>query len=134
MPAVCRPTPAPAQRDIRGKSRTIGFPRDIVARAAQIEISSGRGIAGQKYVHLDARHLADQLRATLPGIIEVCQEFRKIDPTREMIPVQPGTHCTIGGSDVNIDCITEVEGFYLAGECACVSVHGANRLGGNSLL
>jgi succinate dehydrogenase / fumarate reductase flavoprotein subunit len=108
-------------------------PRDIVARAVQIEISSGRGIGGQKYVHLDARHLADQLRATFPGIIEVCQEFRKIDPTREMIPV-PGTHYTMGGSDVNVHCITEVEGFYLAGECACVSVHGANRLGGNSLL
>ena len=109
-------------------------PRDIVARAVQIEVNSGRGIGGQPYVHLDARHLADTLRSVFPGIIEVCQEFRKIDPTREMIPVQPGTHYTMGGIDVNANCESELEGFYAAGECACVSVHGANRLGGNSLL
>ncbi len=110
-------------------------PRDIVARAIQIEINSGRGIGGEKFVHLDARHLgADRLRSAFPGIVEVCQEFRKIDPTREMIPVQPGTHYTMGGIDVNVDCESEVEGFYAAGECACVSVHGANRLGGNSLV
>ena len=110
-------------------------PRDITARAIQTEIDEGRGIDGASFVHLDARHLGgDWLRAYFPGIIEVCQEFRKIDPTTEPMPVRPGAHYMMGGIDVNVDCGTEVEGFFAAGECACVSVHGANRLGGNSLL
>jgi len=110
-------------------------PRDIVARAVQTEINSGRGIGGERYVHLDVRHLGEEkLQTMFPGIIEVCQEFRKIDPIREMIPVAPGAHYTMGGIDVNADGETEVDGLYAAGECACVSVHGANRLGGNSLL
>ncbi len=110
-------------------------PRDITARAIQTEIDEGRGIGGEPFVYLDARHLgAEWLSANYPGVIEACREFRKIDPTEEPIPVQPGAHYTMGGIDVNLDCETEIEGFYAAGECACVSVHGANRLGGNSLL
>jgi succinate dehydrogenase / fumarate reductase flavoprotein subunit len=110
-------------------------PRDITARAIQSEIDDGRGIGGADFVHLDARHLgADWLNGRYPGVVEVCREFRKIDPAKEPIPVQPGAHYTMGGIDVNADCETGIEGFYAAGECACVSVHGANRLGGNSLL
>lgn len=110
-------------------------PRDITARSIQTEIDEGRGIDGHSYVYLDARHLgADWLRTYFPGIIEVCQEFRKIDATREPIPVRPGAHYMMGGIDVNIHCETELRGFFAAGECACVSVHGANRLGANSLL
>jgi succinate dehydrogenase / fumarate reductase flavoprotein subunit len=110
-------------------------PRDITARAIQTEIDEGRGIGGGAFVHLDARHLgADWLNERYPGVVEACREFRKIDPAKEPIPVQPGAHYTMGGIDVNADCETEIEGFYAAGECACVSVHGANRLGGNSLL
>ena len=110
-------------------------PRDITARAIQTEIDEGRGIGGEEFVYLDARHLgADWLNERYPGVVEACREFRKIDPAKEPIPVQPGAHYTMGGIDVNADCETGIEGFYAAGECACVSVHGANRLGGNSLL
>ena len=110
-------------------------PRDIAARSIQTEIDEGRGIDGGPFVHLDARHLgAEWLLTYFPGIIEVCQEFRKIDPAQEPIPVRPGAHYMMGGIDVDIDCETDVEGFFAAGECACVSVHGTNRLGGNSLL
>ncbi|MEK9939856.1 MAG: FAD-binding protein, partial [Methylotenera sp.] len=66
--------------------------------------------------------------------LEVCREFRDINPIEEPIPVQPGAHYTMGGIDCNVDCETEVFGFFAAGENACISLHGANRLGGNSLL
>jgi succinate dehydrogenase / fumarate reductase flavoprotein subunit len=110
-------------------------PRDITSRAVQKELDAGRGIGGQDFVHLDVRHLGEQkLREQYPGVLEVCQEFRGIDPTKECIPVQPGAHYTMGGIDVDVDSRTQVRGFFAAGENACISLHGANRLGGNSLL
>ncbi len=109
-------------------------PRDIVARAIQTEIESGRGI-NDEYVYLDLRHLgAEKIMKRLPGIREIAINFAGVDPIEEPIPIQPAQHYSMGGIDVNEKCETIVPGVYAAGECACVSVHGANRLGGNSLL
>ncbi len=109
-------------------------PRDIVARAIQTEIDKGHGFENQ-YVHLDLRHLgAEKIKKRLPGIREICIHFGGFDPIDTPIPIQPAQHYSMGGIDVDKDCASDVEGFYAAGECACVSVHGANRLGGNSLL
>jgi len=109
-------------------------PRDIVARAIQTEINEGRGFGGG-YVHLDLRHLGKRkIVKRLPGIREICIDFGGIDPVDEPIPVQPGQHYSMGGIDCDATGRTAVENLYAAGECACVSVHGANRLGGNSLL
>jgi len=109
-------------------------PRDIVARSIQTEIIEGRGF-DDAYVYLDLRHLGKaKIMERLPGIREITLDFNGIDPIEEPIPIQPGTHYYMGGIDVNIDGASPLAGFYAAGECACVSVHGANRLGGNSLL
>ena len=109
-------------------------PRDIVARAIQTEIDKGNGFEGQ-YVHLDLRRLGqEKIKKRLPAIREICMNFAGIDPIEKPIPIQPAQHYSMGGIDVNENCLSMVEGFYAAGECACVSVHGANRLGGNSLL
>lgn len=109
-------------------------PRDIIARAIQTEISKGNGFENE-CVHLDLRHLgAEKIKKRLPSIREICIHFAGIDPTESPIPVQPAQHYSMGGIDVNEKCASAVEGFYAAGECACVSVHGSNRLGGNSLL
>jgi succinate dehydrogenase / fumarate reductase flavoprotein subunit len=109
-------------------------PRDIVARSIQTEIIEGRGFE-DAYVYLDLRHLGKaKIMERLPGIREITLDFNGIDPIEEPIPIQPGTHYYMGGIDVNIDGASPLAGFYAAGECACVSVHGANRLGGNSLL
>lgn len=109
-------------------------PRDIVARAITTEIINGRGF-DNSYVHLDLRHLGrDKIIERLPGIRQICLDFAGIDPIIEPIPIQPAQHYSMGGIDVNVRGETCVTGFYAAGECACVSVHGANRLGGNSLL
>jgi succinate dehydrogenase / fumarate reductase flavoprotein subunit len=109
-------------------------PRDIVARAIQTEIDKGNGFENQ-YVHLDLRHLgAEKIKKRLPGIREICINFGGFDPIETPIPIQPAQHYSMGGIDVDEECASDVEGFYAAGECACVSVHGANRLGGNSLL
>lgn len=109
-------------------------PRDIVARNIKKEIIEGRGIEG-KYIGLDLRHLGrEKILEKLPGIRMHAIHFAGIDPIDDMIPVVPGQHYTMGGIDVNETCASEVMGFYAAGECCCVSVHGANRLGGNSLL
>lgn len=109
-------------------------PRDIVSRSIQKEIDAGRGIKNT-YVHLELRHLGKQKILTgLPGIRDLAIEFAAIDPIKEPIPVQPAQHYTMGGVDCNAKCETNIKGLYAAGECACVSVHGANRLGGNSLL
>ncbi|HPZ10213.1 MAG TPA: FAD-binding protein, partial [Candidatus Eremiobacteraeota bacterium] len=109
-------------------------PRDIVSRCITTEILEGRGF-DNSYVHLDLTHLgAHKIITRLPGIREICINFKGIDPITQPIPIQPGMHYFMGGIDCNIDCATDVPGFYAAGECACVSVHGANRLGGNSLL
>ncbi len=110
-------------------------PRDIVSRSIETEIREGRGINGEKFVHLDVRHLGKQkIDERLPGIKEICVNFLGIDPVEKPIPIRPAQHYTMGGIDCDATCKTEVEGFYACGECACVSVHGANRLGGNSLL
>lgn len=109
-------------------------PRDIVARSMTTEISEGRGFENS-YLHLDLRHLgARKIKERLPSIREITLDFAGIDPIDDPIPVAPAQHYSMGGIDVDITGASEIEGFYAAGECACVSVHGANRLGGNSLL
>ena len=110
-------------------------PRDMVARSIMTEINEGRGINKDNFVHLDLRHLgAAKIKERLPGIREISMDFLGIDPIKEPIPIRPAVHYTMGGIDADVDGKTKVEGFYAVGECACVSVHGANRLGGNSLL
>jgi succinate dehydrogenase / fumarate reductase flavoprotein subunit len=109
-------------------------PRDIVARAIQTEINEGRGIEGE-YVHLELRHLgAEKIQERLPGIRQIAIDFSNIDPIEKPIPVRPGQHYSMGGIASNKECETSILGFYVCGECSCISVHGANRLGGNSLL
>jgi succinate dehydrogenase / fumarate reductase flavoprotein subunit len=109
-------------------------PRDVVARAIEMEIAEGRGYEGG-YVHLDLRHLgADKIMERLPGIRQIAIDFAGVDPIIDPIPIQPGQHYSMGGIDADINGVTLLTGFYAAGECACISVHGANRLGGNSIL
>jgi len=109
-------------------------PRDIVARSIQTEIDQGRGVKSL-YVHLDIRHLGKKkIMARLPGIRDLAIDFAAVDPVDEPIPIWPAQHYTMGGVDCNAKCQTRLRGLYAAGECACISVHGANRLGGNSLL
>ena len=109
-------------------------PRDIVARGAQTEIDQGRGFEGE-FVHLDLRHLGrEKILDRLPGIRQIAMDFAGIDPILKPIPVQPAQHYSMGGIPTNVDGETPLPGLFAAGECACVSVHGANRLGGNSLL
>jgi succinate dehydrogenase / fumarate reductase flavoprotein subunit len=109
-------------------------PRDITSRSIMTEIEQGRGIENS-YVYLDLRHLGkDKIMERLPGIRDICLDFANVDPIDSPIPVNPAMHYTMGGIDCNADGETKSPGFYAAGECACVSVHGANRLGGNSLL
>jgi succinate dehydrogenase / fumarate reductase flavoprotein subunit len=117
-------------------------PRDMVARAMVQEVREGRGAGPNKdYVYLDLTHLpAEQIEAKLPDITEFARTYLGVDPISELVPVFPTAHYAMGGIPTNIH--TEVlrnntdviPGLYAAGECACVSVHGANRLGTNSLL
>lgn len=110
-------------------------PRDITSRSIQTEINEGRGIGGKGYVHLDLRHLgAQKIMENLPGIRDLAIHFEGVDPVEEPIPIVPSQHYSMGGIDTDMDGRTTMPGLYAAGECACVSVHGANRLGGNSLL
>ena len=110
-------------------------PRDITARAIQTEINEGRGIGGKGYVYLDMRHLGEaKIAERLPGIRDLAIHFEDVDPVTEPVPIVPSQHYTMGGITTDVDGATSLAGFYAAGECACVSVHGANRLGGNSLL
>jgi succinate dehydrogenase / fumarate reductase, flavoprotein subunit len=108
--------------------------RDVISRAEQVEIDEGRGVNGN--VLLDLRHLgAEKILERLHGTRELAMTFAGIDPIYEPIPVRPGAHYHMGGVDTDHELgITELEGLYAAGECACVSVHGANRLGGNALM
>jgi succinate dehydrogenase / fumarate reductase flavoprotein subunit len=107
--------------------------RDVISRAEQTEIDEGRGVDGN--VLLDLRHLgAEKIHERLHGTRELSMVFAGIDPIHEPIPVRPGAHYHMGGVDTDIDGLTSVTGLYAAGECACVSVHGANRLGGNALM
>ena len=109
-------------------------PRDIVARGTQTEIDQGRGFE-RGYVHLDLRHLGrEKIMDRLPGIRQIAMDFAGVDPILEPIPIQPAQHYSMGGIPTNVDGETQLPGLLAAGECACVSVHGANRLGGNSLL
>ncbi len=129
---------APTAKDLAG--------RDVVARSIILEIRDGRGCGpNADHVLLKLDHLgADVLNSKLPGILELSRTFAHVDPIREPIPVEPTCHYMMGGipTGINGQAITQdasgndafVEGFYAAGEVACVSVHGANRLGGNSLL
>ncbi len=107
--------------------------RDVISRAEQIEIDEGRGVDGN--VLLDLRHLgAERIIERLHGTRELSMVFAGVDPIYEPIPVRPGSHYHMGGVDTDLDGKTALEGLYAAGECACVSVHGANRLGGNALM
>jgi len=109
-------------------------PRDIVTRNTVREIRKGNGFE-DSYVLLDLRHFGKKkMEERFPGIRELSMKFAGIDPIYKPIPVQPAQHYTMGGIDANIKTETNIKGLYAAGEAACVSVHGANRLGGNSLL
>jgi len=117
-------------------------PRDIVSRSIYLEVRAGNGVGGKNYVHLDMRHLGrDIIEKKLPDITDFVRTYLGIDPVDTPVPVQPTAHYAMGGipTDTNGRAIrdeknTVVPGFYAAGECACVSVHGANRLGTNSLV
>ena len=121
-------------------------PRDMVSRAIMEEIRAGDGIRGDRkindYVHLDAAHLGKEvIEAKLPDIADFCRTYLGIDPADSPIPVQPTAHYAMGGIPTDHDgrVLADgsgalIEGLYAAGECACVSVHGANRLGTNSLV
>jgi len=107
--------------------------RDVVSRSETTEIEAGRGISGS--VLLDLRHLGpEKILTRLPGSRELAMTFAGVDPIYDPIPVRPGAHYHMGGVETDNWGATEVEGLYAAGEVACVSVHGANRLGGNSLM
>src|SRR5512139_3628150 len=137
--------------------------RDVVSRAIYTEIREGRGVNGKNYVYLDVRPesvnkyaamdgrtnpdgspyniTGEQVLAKLPDIIDFCRVYLGVDPITQMMPIQPTAHYTMGGIPTNKfdevvinDKNTVFPGLYAAGECACVSVHGANRLGTNSLL
>jgi succinate dehydrogenase / fumarate reductase, flavoprotein subunit len=117
-------------------------PRDVVSRSIQSEIDEGRGIKGQGYVHLDMRHLGrEAIMEKLPQIHELILKFKGIDAITEFVPILPTAHYAMGGipTDVNAQVLLDsknapVRGFYASGECACISVHGANRLGCNSTM
>jgi succinate dehydrogenase / fumarate reductase, flavoprotein subunit len=107
--------------------------RDVVSRSEQTEIDEGRGIEGS--IYLDMRHLgAAKIIDRLPGSRELSMTFAGVDPIYDPVPVRPGAHYHMGGVETDNDGATELTGLYAAGEVACVSVHGANRLGGNSLM
>jgi succinate dehydrogenase / fumarate reductase, flavoprotein subunit len=130
--------------------------RDVISRAIYLEIQAGRGIKGKRYVHLDVtpetvnRYLAEagesrritgeDVEAKLPDILDFCRTYLGVDPVKEPMPIQPTAHYGMGGIPTDLygraisdEHRTPVPGLYAAGECACVSVHGANRLGTNSL-
>ncbi|MBI5959987.1 MAG: succinate dehydrogenase flavoprotein subunit [Chloroflexi bacterium] len=130
--------------------------RDVVSRAIHLEIQAGRGIKGKNYVYLDVtpetvnRYLAEagetrrvtreDIESKLPDILDFCRTYLGVDPVKEPMPIQPTAHYGMGGIPTDLDGLvvldeknTPLSGLYAAGECACVSVHGANRLGTNSL-
>jgi succinate dehydrogenase / fumarate reductase flavoprotein subunit len=117
-------------------------PRDMVSRAIYQEVRAGRGIGGKDYVYLDVRHLGRKvIEEKLPDITEFARVYQGVEPLTEPVPIQPTAHYAMGGiptdnlTRVTRDAVgTVVPGLYAAGEAACVSVHGANRLGTNSLV
>ena len=125
-----KPEPRPVLR-----SMELG-PRDRLSQAFVKEQEKGRTLKGPygDYVHLDIRHLGAKLiDKKLPFVRELCLKYMNIDPVTEMIPVRPVVHYMMGGIHTDIDGATPLPGLYAAGECACVSINGANRLGSNSL-
>ncbi len=111
-------------------------PRDMISRAIILEIEAGRGVQGEdgEYVLLDLTHLGEEkINTRLPFVRELALTYAGVDPVREPIPIRPVVHYMMGGIDVNIDGATDLPGLYAAGEAACVSLNGANRLGSNSL-
>jgi succinate dehydrogenase / fumarate reductase flavoprotein subunit len=117
-------------------------PRDMVSRAMYQEIRAGRGIDGKDYLYLDVRHLGRKvIEEKLPDITDFARIYQGVEPLKEPVPVQPTAHYAMGGIPTNAwtevvrdEKNTPVPGLFAAGECACVSVHGANRLGTNSLV
>src|SRR3989338_8276986 len=117
-------------------------PRDMVSRAIYFEVKDGRGIDGKDYVHLDLRHLGREvIEKKLPDITDFVRTYLGLDPVKDLVPVQPTAHYAMGGIPTDVqgrvvvdDKGTAFPGLYAAGETACVSVHGANRLGTNSLI
>ncbi len=117
-------------------------PRDIVSRCIYLEVRDGRGIDGKDYVHLDLTHLGKEvIEKKLPDITDFVRTYMGLDPVKDLIPIQPTAHYSMGGipTNVNAEVVWDeknsvLKGFYAAGECACVSVHGGNRLGTNSLV
>ena len=125
-----KPTPQPTLRNME-----LG-PRDRLSQAFVKEMEKGRTIEGPygPVVHLDLRHLGEKLiNARLPFVRELCLKYENIDPVTEMIPVRPVVHYMMGGVDTDATGATPLKGLYAAGEAACVSINGANRLGSNSL-
>lgn len=111
-------------------------PRDIISRSMITEIQEGRGSEGPygKYLHLDLRHLGEEvIRKKLPFVHELAVKYIGIDPVKDPIPVRPGSHYFMGGVHTDKECSTGLLGLYAAGEAACVTINGANRLGSNSL-
>ncbi|MBK1723983.1 succinate dehydrogenase flavoprotein subunit [Thiocystis violacea] len=109
-------------------------PRDLVSRAIETEVREGRGGPDDE-AFLDLTHLGrERILERLPQIRQLCIDFEGVDPVEEPIPIKPTAHYSMGGVHTDINGCTPIEGVYAAGEAACVSVHGANRLGGNSLL
>ncbi len=117
-------------------------PRDIVSRCIIQEINEGRGVDGKDYVYLDVRHLgAKVIQEKLPDITDFARNYLGVEPITEPVPIQPTAHYAMGGIPTDVEGRvvidpqwTPMPGFYAAGEVACVSVHGANRLGTNSLV
>src|SRR5260221_4727955 len=111
-------------------------PRDRLSQAFVKEQEKGRTIDGPygPVVHLDLRHLGEKLiNSKLPFVRELCTKYQNVDPVHEMIPVRPVIHYMMGGVSTDINGATPLEGLFAAGEVACVSINGANRLGSNSL-
>src|SRR6056297_160231 len=107
--------------------------RDVVSRAELTEVNEGRGIEDE-YVHLDMRHLGEErILDRLENILHLAEDFEGVDGLEEPMPVKPGQHYAMGGVETDEFGKTCVDGLYAVGECACVSLHGANRLGGNAL-
>jgi len=125
-----KPEPTPVLR-----SMELG-PRDRLSQAFEHEVEKGRTIESPygPIVHLDLRHLGEKLIETkLPMVRELCLNYERIDPVTELIPVRPVVHYMMGGVHTDIDGATPIDGLFAAGETACVSINGANRLGSNSL-
>lgn len=125
-----KPEPTPVLR-----SMELG-PRDRLSQAFVKEFERGRTIETPygHVVHLDIRHLGEKkINAKIPFVRELCLKYQGIDPVKEMIPVRPVVHYAMGGVHTDIDAATPIKGLYAAGEAACVSINGANRLGSNSL-